>query len=224
MSDNNNLTYAITLYFDDDTTEWIRGLMAQFAQVTGNDFMTVNEVPPHLTVGMFHVGEADVEKLKALFEEFVTAAREGESPFEISFSGFESFLDKVIFIKPEVDEKLSALNKLLHEKFLPHFEPGDNRNYLPENWYPHIALGVKLSHDQFERGMEFLTAQGIGGTPQALRSNGGESRNAAKPGLPSGRCARVTTIGLACCNPYTRLMDFQFSVTHQTIEKPVNNV
>ena len=208
MSDKANFsTYAITLYFDDDTTEWIRTLTAQLADVTGNDFMTANNVPPHLTVGMFHVGEADVEKLKALFEAFVTAAREDNSTFDISFSGFESFLDKVIFIKPEVDEKLAALNKLLHEKFLPHFEPGDNRNYLPENWYPHIALGVKLTHEQFERGMEFLTAQGIGGAPQALRSNGGESRNPAKPGLPSGRCARITTIGLACCNPYTPFMN-----------------
>ena len=156
-------TYAITLYFDDDTTEWIRTLTAQLAVVTENDFMTANNVPPHLTVGMFHVGEADVENLKALFEEFVTAAREDNSTFDISFSGFESFLDKVIFIKPVVDENLSSINKLLHEKFLPHFEPGDNRNYLPENWYPHIALGVKLSHEQFEEGMKFLTAQGIGG-------------------------------------------------------------
>ena len=115
-------TYAITLYFDDDTTEWIRTLTAQLAEVTENDFMTANNVPPHLTVGMFHVGEADVENLKALFEEFVTAAREDNSTFDISFSGFESFLDKVIFIKPAVDENLSSINKLLHEKFLPHFE------------------------------------------------------------------------------------------------------
>ena len=90
-------TYAITLYFDDDTTEWIRTLTAQLAEGTENDFMTANNVPPHLTVGMFHVGEADVENLKALFEEFVTAAREDNSTFDISFSGFESFLDKVNF-------------------------------------------------------------------------------------------------------------------------------
>ena len=176
-------TYAITLYFDENTSNAIRMLTAQLADVTGNDFMTANNVPPHLTVGMFHVGEADVEKLKNLFEDFVSAARECNSTFDIYFSGYESFLDKVIFIKPVVDEKLAALNKLLHEKFLPHFEPGDNRNYLPENWYPHIALGVKLSHEQFEKGMEFLK----------------------KHSLES--CARITTIGLACCNPYTQIID-----------------
>ena len=183
MSDKNDFsTYAITLYFDDDTTTAIRMLTARLADITGNDYMTANSVPPHLTVGMFHVNNADVGELKALFEEFVSEAREGESSFDISFSGYESFLDKVIFIKPEVDETLERLNKLLHESFLPHFEPADNRNYLPGNWYPHIALGVKLSHEQFEKGMEFLKV------------------------MPSGRCARIKTIGLACCNPYTPLL------------------
>ena len=179
-------TYAITLYFDDATTDWIRGLMTQLADVTGNDFVTANSVPPHLTLGMFHANDADVGNLKTQFENFVSTVRAGNFSFDISFSGFESFLDKVIFIKPVVDENLSELNKLLHEKFLPHFEPADNRNYLPENWYPHIALGVKLSHEQFEKGMEFLGKD---------------------EGLLSGRCACITTIGLACCNPYTPMID-----------------
>lgn len=204
------LTYAVTLYFDDDTSNEIRSLMRGLCDITKNDFMIQNEVPPHLTLGMFHVDEADVGKLETRFGEFVEAARArlfaGNSS-AISFTGFESFLDKVIFIKPEKSDLLCELNVLLHENFLPYFEAADNRNYLPENWYPHIALGVKLSHEQFEKGMEFLKgprasldAQGIGGAPQALRSNGGDSRNPAKPGLPQGRCARI---GLACCNPYT---------------------
>ena len=180
-------TYAITLYFDDATSTVIKELTALLADVTGNDFMTANSVPPHLTLGMFHANDADVGNLKTQFENFVSTVRAGNFSFDISFSGFESFLDKVIFIKPMVDENLSELNKLLHEKFLPHFEPADNRNYLPENWYPHIALGVKLSHEQFEKGMEFLKDQ------------------------PSGRCARITTIGLACCNPYTPMLNFDLN-------------
>lgn len=179
-------TYAITLYFDEATNTAIRQLTAQLAEVTGNDYMTANNVPPHLTLGMFHVIEADVGKLKTLFGDFVSAAREGDSSFDVTFSGFESFLDKVIFIKPQVDEKLSFLNRLLHEKFLPCFEPADNRNYLPENWYPHIALGVKLSHEQFEKGMEFLKT------------------------VAFNNKASVISIGLAQCNPYKRILDFDF--------------
>ena len=215
-SENPFLTYAVTLYFDDETSGEIRDLTKGLCDVTGNDYMIQNNVPPHFTLGMFHVEEADNEKLKRVFSDFVNKARENlfnDSAFEISFGGFEAFLDKVIFIKLEKDDKLYALNVLLHELFLPHFEAGDNRNYLPENWYPHITLGFKLSHEQFEKGMEFLKgrpaspdAQGIGGAPQALQSNGARlARNAAKPGLPKGRCARI---GLACCNPYTPVCEF----------------
>ena len=242
-------TYAITLYFDEDTTSAIRELTAQLARVTENDYMTVNNVPPHLTVGMFHVSDADVGKLKNLFKDFVSAVQNGllpfpkdlwegepserkpseeNSSFSLFFTGFESFLDKVIFIKPEQGGVLGKINELLHKMFLPYFEPADNRNYLPENWYPHIALGVKLSHEQFEKGMEFLKtedglpasfiAQGIGGAPEAAtglsearEAAGGDSRNTAKPGLPQGRCARITTIGLACCNPYTPVLEVEIN-------------
>ncbi len=181
-NENTFLTYAVTLYFDDETSGAIRGLTKELADVTGNTYMIQNDVPPHLTLGMFHVIEAGQEKLKKLFVEFVEKARleilAGQD-FEISFGVFEDFVGKVIFIKIEKEELLAGVNKLLHDMFVPHFEAGDNRNYLPENWYPHITLGFKLAPDQFEKGMEFLKG---------------------KTALSRGRCARI---GLACCNPYT---------------------
>ena len=181
-NENTFLTYAVTLYFDDETSGAIRGLTKELADVTGNTYMIQNDVPPHLTLGMFHVIETDQEKLKKLFGEFVEKARmeilSGQD-LEISFGVFEDFVGKVIFIKIEKEELLAGVNKLLHDMFVPHFEAGDNRNYLPENWYPHITLGFKLAPDQFEKGMEFLKW---------------------KTALSRGRCARI---GLACCNPYT---------------------
>lgn len=200
-------TYAITLYFDDVVTDYIRALTADLAAVTGNNYMLANSVPPHLTLGMFHAEDEELEKLKTLFMDFVRAVKAelAGQTFSITFAGPDNFLDKVIFLKPAEASRdtLCHLNELLHQLFLPHFEPADNRNYLPENWVPHVALAVKLSHDGFENGMKFLrNAQGIGGAPQALRSNEGDSRNPAKPGLPQGRCAQL---GLARCNPYDSL-------------------
>ena len=90
------LTYAVTLYFDDKTTEEIRMLTKALYEVTGNDYMVRNNVPPHLTLGMFHVNDGDFEKLKALFEGFVAAARErffADNSCELPFCGFESFLN-----------------------------------------------------------------------------------------------------------------------------------
>ena len=187
MKNQDSITYAITLYFDDAVTKQIRTLTSDLAAVTGNDYMIANSVPPHLTLGMFHAEDAQLQKLEALFGDFVGAVKDelaGQN-FPISFAGPDNFLDKVIFLKPE-DECRAALchlNEQLHELFLPHFEPADNRNYLPGNWVPHVALGVKLTHEGFEKGMEFL-------------------KNAKRitPGF-------AVQIGLARCNPYNPVLD-----------------
>lgn len=179
--DKEVLTYAVTLYFDDETSGKLRGLTKELSEVTGNNYMIQNNVPPHLTLGMFHVHKTDVEKLKNLFGDFVESVQTKilcGNNFEISLGAFDSFVSKVIFIKIEKDKLLSEINRLLHKIFVPHFEAGDNRNYLPENWYPHITLGCKLTSEQFEKGMSFLK----------------------ESGLPNARCTRI---GLACCNPYT---------------------
>ena len=179
-------TYAITLYFDDATTTQIRTLTADLAAVTANDYMIANSVPPHLTLGMFHAEDPELEKLKALFGEFVQKAKEELNGlnFPIAFDGPDNFLDKVIFLKPGDDcrTNLCHLNEQLHQLFLPHFEPADNRNYLPGTWVPHVALAVKLNHEAFEKGMEFL-------------------KNVRQ--ISPGSCAQI---GLARCNPYTPVM------------------
>ena len=174
-------TYAVTLYFDDRDSAAISNLTERLAQVIVNDYMIANNVPPHLTLGMFHVEDSDVQKLDKVFSEFVEIARKEvitDKTFELPIIGPDSFLDKVLFLKPAVNEKLVSLNKLLHRMFVPHFAPGDNRNYLPENWVPHIALAVKLTHEQFEKGMEFLKDQNVDNV-------------------------KIVSIGLAKCNPYT---------------------
>ncbi len=178
-------TYAITLYFDQATTAQIRTLTADLAAVTTNDYMIANSVPPHLTLGMFHAEDADLQKLEALFGDFGAAVKDlfACRDFPIAFAGPDNFLDKVIFLKPEdaCRDELCHLNELLHKLFLPHFEAADNRNYLPGNWVTHVVRGVKLTHEAFAKGMEFL-------------------KNARKiaPGL-------VVEIGLARCNPYSNI-------------------
>ena len=139
-------TYAITLYFDDAVTKQIRTLTTNLATITSNDYMIANSVPPHLTLGMFHADDSELEKLETLFGEFVRTVQNEftERDLPIAFAGPDNFLDKVIFLKPEdaCRNNLCHLNEQLHLLFLPHFEPADNRNYLPGNWVPHVALGV----------------------------------------------------------------------------------
>ncbi len=181
-------TYAITLYFDKATTAQIQTLTRDLAVITKNEYMIENSVPPHLTLGMFHADDSELEKLKSLFGAFVDTVKNeaSQNDFPVSFAGQDNFLDKVIFLKPTEDCRslLAHLNELLHKLFLLHFEPADNRNYLPGNWVPHVALAVKLNHQAFEKGMEFLNKE---------------------QKTISGLCVQI---GLARCNPYTPVLDF----------------
>ena len=48
------ITYAVSLHFTQDVNEIIFNTMTSIAELTGNDFMIRNKVPPHVTVGAFH--------------------------------------------------------------------------------------------------------------------------------------------------------------------------
>lgn len=204
MENLQNQTYAVTLYFDSDTTSKIKGLVSEFSHVTGSDFLIKNNVPPHVTLGAFHCTQSEVPHLKKLFHDFyersfdfVNSVKDSKCFFKMDFSSIDTFLDKVIFLKPVMDENLRSLNRCLHDIMLPHFESGDNRNYIPERWCAHVALAVKLSHEQFEKGMSFLKECGVlnGAVPEVM--SGGSVI------LPHS--ADVVSMGLALCHPFTEL-------------------
>ena len=163
MKNSEQLTYAISLLPDQEAAARIRTAVQELARHSGNDFMTAHDVPPHLTLGVFHARKSDLARLQELFKEFSERAR-GELPkdFCLDFFGADNFLDKVIFLSlgsaQEARKKnpaLFGLNAALHELFLGRFEPGDNKNYIPANWHPHIALAVKLNAAQFKKGFDF---------------------------------------------------------------------
>ena len=175
-------TYAVTLYFDSHTNELIEGAMRDIAATTGNNYMLDNSVPPHLSLGLFHAEEEKAGEMVKLFEEFAESLKSNSAGLSLNFNGANNFADKVIFLSVTRDEPLIKLNRDLHQLFLPHFEAGDNRNYLPENWVPHIALAVKLGGTQFEKGFEVAKS------------------------FPLPKSARITSATLARCNPYNEVM------------------
>lgn len=152
-------TYSVSLILDQLSAEKILSAQKELSQVTQNDHLTKNPSLPHITLGFFHATDEDFPKLKAAFEEYAKSA--GHS-FEIDFGQPDSFLDKVIFLPIKKDSSsfahLKALNATLHEKFTV-FEAGGNRNYTPERFFPHTALAVKLTKDQFEKGINWIICE-----------------------------------------------------------------
>lgn len=206
-------TYAVSLYFDDESAGEISCCVKNVAEVCGNFYMTGHEVPPHMTVGIFHAEESEVKKLKSLFVQY---AESFSGPLLLNFERMDTFADKVLFLKPLFSDKLIFLNKMLHEIFIPHFEAGANRNYLPEKWYPHIALAVKLEAEQFQKARELA---GAAESP-AGRQSCSLSTELNKTGLEESdkfskqkkeiiafpKSASLISLGLAKCHPYEEIM------------------
>ncbi len=184
-------TYSVSLLFDDEVSQEFLNIKDLFARVTGNYFLIENSVPAHITLGMFHVRKDEVEKLKALFSDFAREIKGNfsggeERPLSIFFDGTDNFKDKVIFLRPDEESVglLKKLNLALHEKVADIFEAGGNRNYLPENYFPHLGLAVKLGPGQFEK--------------------------ACKLKVDFPKTAEVKALSLALCHPYCEIESIYF--------------
>ena len=192
-------TYSVSLILDQLSAEKILSAQKELSQITQNDHLTKNPPLPHITLGFFHATDEDFPKLKAAFEEYAKSA--GHS-FEIDFGQPDSFLDKVIFLPIKKDSSsfahLKALNATLHEKFTV-FEAGGNRNYTPERFFPHTALAVKLTKDQFEKGI-----------------------NWAQGNIPLA--AKITAISLATTHPYKELSRISLSTDTLSLEQRHKNM
>lgn len=191
-------TYAFSLSFDAPFSEAVVSLAENLARVTENQTLLEKHAPVHLTLGMFHVPSEKLSDLQAAFEDFAAGVEHG---LALDFDDIDSFQQKVIFlsVKTVSDsfEKLKAMNARLHEIFLPQFEPGANRNYLPENFFPHVALAVKLTKEQFERGMNWAH-------------------------LKFPLSAKIIAVSLAKCNPYEELARHSLTDTLSPMQRHNN--
>lgn len=188
---NRTKTYAVSLLFDAAFSASVSALADDFARVTQNDALVKKDAPVHLTLGMFHVSDPCIPQLVSLFLQF---ARPLQDMPPLEFCGIGSFKEKVIFLAADKSSGslayLKELNARLHELFLPHFEAGANRNYLPGCFFPHIALAVKLKSSQFKKAAELRLSNQV-------------------PTRPPKECAlkaNVASLSLARCRPYGELV------------------
>ena len=232
MTDSQNQakrTYSVSLILDPPSAEKILSAQKELAQVTQNDHLTKNPPPPHITLGFFHANDEDFPKLKELFEDFSKSA--GPS-FDLDFGQSDSFLEKVIFLPVKEDSKsfarLKDLNAILHEK-LADFEPGGNRNYTPERFFPHTALAVKLTKEQFEKGMNWAHPPASGG--RAFRHSADAPAASLAPlspvaasGVATIPCAKIIAISLATTHPYKELSRIALPTDTLSLEQRHKNM
>ena len=175
------ITYAVSLHFTQDVNEIISAATKEIAELTGNTFMLDNKVPPHITIGAFHAGKKDEQKLLQLVQDF----SKNQTPGLIQFIAPGDFNQKVLFLKPQKDDYLTSINKALHKIMLPEFQEGENGYYLPDIWFPHTTLATRLNQTQFLQALEI----------------------AKKITLPLE--AKVHDIGVYLCSPFAELKRYE---------------
>lgn len=179
-------TFAISLMLNGTSSAAVRSTQRKLAEAAGVKCSACTE--PHITLGMFHTNEERMDEVRCLFGKFTEEVR---SAFRIDFAGAGSFNEKVIFLSidngNESHSEIARLNAVAHDIFLPRFEAGANRNYLPRNFFPHVALATRLSRNEFIKCDELL----------------------ASIDLPSS--ARVAAASLFLCRPYSEVSRFNLT-------------
>ncbi|MCR4675198.1 MAG: 2'-5' RNA ligase family protein [Lachnospiraceae bacterium] len=142
--------YLITAYFDETTNKRLSHLLEEIADKTGNDFMTKNHVPPHLTIASFE--QRSDEVALSLFEGVKKRAEGGE----IFISSVGVFFPYVIYAEAVQNKYLQDLNQLVFEEISEHGDTIVSKFYQPMQWIPHITLGKKLSTEQMRLAFQIL--------------------------------------------------------------------
>lgn len=145
--------YFISLYFDKKTDNRIQRYIDQVAKLSGNEFMTANKVPPHMTISSFEMGDNTgiIEKLR---EEAETLNRG-----EIILCSVGLFLPSVLYLTPVLNNYLQNLSKKFYNIFLKEKNISVSPYYRPMQWLPHVTVGKKLAEEEMIRGIRALQVE-----------------------------------------------------------------
>lgn len=171
------MTYAIAVGFDVESTEKMRRKIVEIAESNINPYMVSNKVPPHLTISLFET-DNEVELHKVLEDVRLKISRK-----RIRINSVEMFEPRVIYYAPDKADFLVELNEATTNKL---FEIGikPDKYYLPDNWVPHIALGVQLTLDELKMALEIVK----------------------KDFIPFDSI--IQKVVLAKCNPYKEIVEY----------------
>lgn len=155
------MKYLISLYFDENTNKQICKYMNEVAMATGNDYMLVNKVPPHITVSSFEIretGEYDVVKqLEMKLNEVLADISVGD----IQWVGCGAFMNSVLYLTPVLNEYLQIIMQSVYDGISELPDVAISRYYKPFQWLPHTTIGKKMQAETLIKGFS-VTQEAFG--------------------------------------------------------------
>lgn len=142
--------YLISVYFDEKANRILQRYINQLAEKTGNDFMTKNQVPPHMTITSIEA--RSVEVLEPFFGQLNGKVKAGK----IQFVSVGQFFPYVFYATPVLNKYLSELSAQIFETFKDVPETSISKYYKPLSWLPHVTLGKTLEKKQMQEAFQVM--------------------------------------------------------------------
>ena len=179
------MKYLISLYFDNRTNKQIHQYMETVADVTGNDYMIANRVPPHITVSSFEMQEMPDSTSVKLLEQRLAQALQDIAPGEVQWVGCGAFMNTVLYLTPVLNRYLQDIMQSVYSVVSECPNAGVSKYYRPFQWLPHTTISKKLTTEELVKGFDvvqrdFHILQG-----------------------------RITRIGMAIASPYEEIAEWE---------------
>lgn len=151
FAEDTTRTYSVSLVFDEKSTVELSNFILQVAQITKNDYIVKNNIPPHITIGMFKATKNQegqlVEIIKKINSDFQPIFEKKENV--LCFEKLGTLKNKIAFLSFATKQSLIfSLNQKLHNSLMPDFPAACNNMYLPQVFFPHCTIATGLSKTQ----------------------------------------------------------------------------
>lgn len=153
---NSLKTYSISLIFNNSSSQILSELINKCAKITGNTYKVQNEIPSHITLGMFKAPEKQKNELIDLVNYLNTNFKDNFLPADgfIPNKSLESLKNKILYLSFPLsmnNKPLYQFNYLIHSYLLKDFLPANNNLYLPLNFLAHSTIATGLSLSQIKK-------------------------------------------------------------------------
>ena len=151
FAEDTTRTYSVSLFFDEKSTVELSNFILQVAQITKNDYVVKNNIPPHITIGMFKATKNQegqlVEIIKKINSDFQPIFEKKENV--LCFEKLGTLKNKIAFLSFATNQSIVfTLNQKLHNSLMPDFPAACNNMYLPQVFFPHCTIATGLSKTQ----------------------------------------------------------------------------
>ena len=142
--------YLISVYFEEKSNRELQRHIDNIAEVTGNTFMTDNNVPPHMTITSIEARSGEL--LTPAFEAAASRLETGK----IIIPTIGMLLPYVLYAGVIPNSYLLKMQQAFINEIGKLPEVSFSKYYQQDSWLPHITLGKTLEQQQMKAAFEVL--------------------------------------------------------------------